>query len=489
LKGDTNCDGAVSFADINPFVRVLGDPSLACNFANCDVNGDGVISFADINPFVACLGTSGCGTTGGGPPRSGTFVLHGRPVDVLPDGHVLMNFRARYYDVKHGRWLQRDRSGYADGGNLYEAFRGNAERFTDPEGRQSENPLAWWAEYLAGSPTAAEPQNPFLASWAYRMRQLWLALWAAPEQMGGQMSQALALKVAPLRNPPRLALGFMRDTTWVSDEQVPGLLREELGYTGLGGELAVLSLTGSPLVDRETAYELAVLGPAKGAALSLEGLVQIPIDLANLVLVVPQELAADPDQVHTIWYLPRPEFVPNDLFFPTSETAAGTSRFLGGNAILVLAPEAWVRLGAPASSGTRVMAEIESLPYDRFGGVREASAYLRSQGVSRMRRVEILQAFERGTITLREAGASEFGLRYFSEPGRTGGSWLFETFPASRASLAVKPEWNAMTGFRQFQIRPRTPMIRGRAAPQGPYLPGGQPQSFILDWRASLIEP
>jgi hypothetical protein len=54
LRGDMNCDGAVDFKDINPFVAILsgGTP---CNAANADCNGDGVIDFKDINPFVALL--------------------------------------------------------------------------------------------------------------------------------------------------------------------------------------------------------------------------------------------------------------------------------------------------------------------------------------------------------------------------------------------------------------------------------------------------
>ena len=48
--------------------------------------------------------------------------LHDRPVDVLSDGHVVQYSRARYYAPAHSRWLQRDPTGYTDGGNLYEAF-------------------------------------------------------------------------------------------------------------------------------------------------------------------------------------------------------------------------------------------------------------------------------------------------------------------------------------------------------------------------------
>jgi hypothetical protein len=64
-SGDANCDGVVSFADINPFVQALSDlPAWqashpGCPTQNCDVNADGVVSFADINPFVAKLGSPG----------------------------------------------------------------------------------------------------------------------------------------------------------------------------------------------------------------------------------------------------------------------------------------------------------------------------------------------------------------------------------------------------------------------------------------------
>lgn len=110
-------------------------------------------------------------------------------------------------------------------------------------------------------------------------------------------------------------------------------------------------------------------------------------------------------------------------------------------------------------------------------------------GVSRAKRVEYLQAFENGTISFRQAGASEYGVRYFGGRAKPEGSWLFETFPASRQTLALDPEWNWMTGFRQFQIVPGTPVIQGRAAAQGPDLPGGQVQKFILDRSTGPKQP
>jgi len=59
--GDLNCDGAVNFSDINPFVLILSDPVgwqaqyPGCPPANGDINRDGQVNFDDINPFVALL--------------------------------------------------------------------------------------------------------------------------------------------------------------------------------------------------------------------------------------------------------------------------------------------------------------------------------------------------------------------------------------------------------------------------------------------------
>jgi hypothetical protein len=58
-RGDLNCDSAVDFGDINPFVLILTDPAgwqatyPGCPFSTGDINGDGAVDFADINPFVA----------------------------------------------------------------------------------------------------------------------------------------------------------------------------------------------------------------------------------------------------------------------------------------------------------------------------------------------------------------------------------------------------------------------------------------------------
>jgi hypothetical protein len=59
VLGDLNCDGALDFGDINPFVLALSSPAAyaqyypGCSLYNADINGDGSVNFGDINPFVA----------------------------------------------------------------------------------------------------------------------------------------------------------------------------------------------------------------------------------------------------------------------------------------------------------------------------------------------------------------------------------------------------------------------------------------------------
>ncbi len=60
--GDMNCDGQITFADIDLFVEALsGESSWShpnCPWSNGDTNGDGNVTFADIDPFVALIGTT-----------------------------------------------------------------------------------------------------------------------------------------------------------------------------------------------------------------------------------------------------------------------------------------------------------------------------------------------------------------------------------------------------------------------------------------------
>jgi hypothetical protein len=63
VLGDMDCDGTLSFADINPFVLALTDAAgyaqdfPACSLYNADINGDGTLDFGDINSYVALFGS------------------------------------------------------------------------------------------------------------------------------------------------------------------------------------------------------------------------------------------------------------------------------------------------------------------------------------------------------------------------------------------------------------------------------------------------
>ncbi len=61
-RGDMNCDGRVTFADIDLFVAALAGESAwgcrPCPWIHADINGDAAVNFADIDPFVALIGTT-----------------------------------------------------------------------------------------------------------------------------------------------------------------------------------------------------------------------------------------------------------------------------------------------------------------------------------------------------------------------------------------------------------------------------------------------
>ena len=59
--GDVNCDGAVNFGDIDPFVLAITDAvGYAAAYPDCDrdladINDDAAVNFGDIDPFVALI--------------------------------------------------------------------------------------------------------------------------------------------------------------------------------------------------------------------------------------------------------------------------------------------------------------------------------------------------------------------------------------------------------------------------------------------------
>jgi RHS repeat-associated protein len=139
--------------------------------------------------------------------------------------------------------------------------------------------------------------------------------------------------------------------------------------------------------------------------------------------------------------------------------------------------------------GLSTCSAINQSKPNQYAGVKEASAYLKSKGVPRTFRKQVLESFEVETIKVRAASANEYGLRYFDGVNaKAKGRYLFESFPASRESLAVKSEWNQMTNIAQFKVSPGATIIEGRASAQGAGLPGGQVQKYITDL-SDLLAP
>ncbi|MEE3664939.1 hypothetical protein V2I52_24115 [Brenneria sp. g21c3] len=102
---------------------------------------------------------------------------------------------------------------------------------------------------------------------------------------------------------------------------------------------------------------------------------------------------------------------------------------------------------------------------DPYKGAKDASAYLRSKGVDRDTRKQIISSFELDTISVQKAGNNRFGTR-FHDDGKSAwhlGQYVFETFTplTNRSGLALPYEWNRMTGIKQWQIKPGSTIIRG----------------------------
>jgi len=136
--GDFTGDGLVASDDVGPFTVVVlngtGTPEEICA---ADINGDGLVNGLDISPFTKCVSGSFCPppVIAIPSPVHTPYTLHGRPVDVIDNGNLMLQYnRARYYDIKNGRWLQRDPVGYHDRANLYNAFGDNPAYFLDPSG-------------------------------------------------------------------------------------------------------------------------------------------------------------------------------------------------------------------------------------------------------------------------------------------------------------------------------------------------------------------
>jgi RHS repeat-associated protein len=135
---DVNYDGSVGNGDLTALQINYGwDPFRVGPIF--DLNGDGSITSADQNPLMFWWGLT-LATS----PRSSVgnpYLFTGRTTDQIDDDTditlVLQDNRNRSYDLRHGRWLQRDPAGYVDGLNLYQYVRSGPVWGADPSG------LAW----------------------------------------------------------------------------------------------------------------------------------------------------------------------------------------------------------------------------------------------------------------------------------------------------------------------------------------------------------
>jgi RHS repeat-associated protein len=162
--------------------------------------------------------------------------------------------------------------------------------------------------------------------------------------------------------------------------------------------------------------------------------------------------------------------------------APAVSRFVGavGNAFKPAVSKLPAAFKPAASAGARPATSGSSNPAaatqgSSFAGVREASALLKEAGVPRQYRKEILESFDRATISVNQAGTSTFGIRFYSSSGvgsQARGRYLTPTLPATRDALAL-PGANAMSGIAQFQLRPGSVYIAGRVAPAFGHQGGG----------------
>jgi Pre-toxin TG len=125
--------------------------------------------------------------------------------------------------------------------------------------------------------------------------------------------------------------------------------------------------------------------------------------------------------------------------------------------------------------------------HDPYAGVKQASEYLKSQGVPRKYRKQVLESFDVRTISVEVADENTYGLRFYDDINAYAkGRYLFETFTEqiNRNNLALPPEWNQMTKIQQWKVKPGSIIIKGNAASQlqmGDRYIGGAKQWYITN--------
>jgi RHS repeat-associated protein len=395
------------------------------------------------------------------------FAYAGRPFEARTG---LSDNRARWYEPGTGRFVNEDPSGFKGGdANLFRYVGNDPLNQVDPSGLAAK----WASGAKASVPTAG---------WAALGQQNALSMYS----LYGSLGKAAETAAAERTRDKQEAAQFAAASTGLAMALFTGKSGVHDLYADKGFPTASRPLGASGAVEYTFRDGTRYMEPREpstgayaGAAATFLPAYRVAATGASALNVARVAVGNVSDDVAS-GYASRAASDATGGRLATVPLPIG-SMVMGGAVCSAAAAGARPTLAGPRST-LRTADEI-------FSGVRQASKYLQEMGVSRAKRVEYLQAFEAGTISFRPAGASEYGLRYFGGRAKPNGGWVFETFPASRQTMALDPDWNAMNGFRQFRIVPGTPVIQGRAAAQGPYLPGGQVQKFILDWGNGLTQP
>ena len=155
-------------------------------------------------------------------------------------------------------------------------------------------------------------------------------------------------------------------------------------------------------------------------------------------------------------------------------------------AALTRTEQAQTPASQPANSDAdRPKPEADKPMPSLLAGAIAAARYLRSEGVSKDETRQILKSFVVPTIAVKKAGPNDYGMRFHGGPARPCGQYLTPTFGplVQRETLALPPNWNSMSGIKQWQVKPGTTMITGKAAAQpaeGARYIGGADQAFVL---------
>ncbi len=142
VAGDSDADRDVDLTDLSGFVACRteepGDP-LAPGCGPADFDNDGDCDLWDIIAMQLSFDS----------PRN-PYLFTGRRLDFdirdaagAPE-FALYHYRNRAYDPIHGRFLQRDPSGYTDGMNLYEYVKSRPTVLNDPTGLRTGSSEGPW---------------------------------------------------------------------------------------------------------------------------------------------------------------------------------------------------------------------------------------------------------------------------------------------------------------------------------------------------------